>query len=942
MGRAQTSAASTDDCLSDSIIGLPDPRDVPWPWVLRLTDDERSFFFFNRQTGETRWDAPPGMAPVMRDGSNSGPGDVYEELREDNGKLSGRNGAAFRRRPSTFSLASHDSEELDGDVTTNARMPGKSPRQRVAAQRRLNSASSRDSQSTRTAASVQKRLSLPPSRESAPTSMLQDEEDALELQKRLDPGPIAPISSLVDRANEALAQLTSVAAEQVLTDGQSEADRRSTLPFADSTQGSRLGSCTTQVVHAVRNLLYAAGTVAISPADLAVASELGEVESLDALAGLPASFDPSAHSGHVPTDAASQRSAVLFQGRDMSHASAPASLQALGKKINATLSKLVLSARAVADRRIPEAAADAKQQSRSEAAQLEKITQERLRVRDDALELARSVEAFAIESERLQAQTMVANPSAWLRRVQGVLKSGTGTAGIGLEIVGGGAAAGWRGSGFVLPSLAEATALRAELLGSFDNPFELTRGAQASLASGKLAMRRKPTQPLTREHIAERARPQKEDLQRKLDELMQIIYTGGDVQSFSDAAESLGSSSSKPDGIARALTGAGAKLLLSQTKLILIRFGTFITLIEDIDIASAVDIDGPVNGSLASPPPELERYLAIVKRAKDALLRFALAKQGAYDVSSALLMDAQEASMIAVGGKADSATSERLLQGSMSLKEIVTVLSDLLGELLEVAEKQTEANASGAVTGRIGARAKVYGVEDTPLPTVSAPSNTRSSASLHEENQGDERRPEMEEGSSGDEVMYLGPGIAVPNGPRKQREAAAAPPPPVSKASQILGSGRGGALGDNARRPRSTSVTTGGSSVSNQSQETTGGEGPLSKILSARRGTAPDTREVGGKADDSGDEGGIKSPKSNKIRRFFGDDAPSTHEVDAALKKAEETPWFLEPDYAPGDIVMNLEGQVKGATLGALMERLTMHNTFGEWTMSDPVNRAHR
>lgn len=39
-------------------------------------------------------------------------------------------------------------------------------------------------------------------------------------------------------------------------------------------------------------------------------------------------------------------------------------------------------------------------------------------------------------------------------------------------------------------------------------------------------------------------------------------------------------------------------------------------------------------------------------------------------------------------------------------------------------------------------------------------------------------------------------------------------------------------------------------------------------------------------------------------------------------------PWFLEPDYMGDDIVIAQDGSVKGATLEALLARLTMHNSF--------------
>ncbi|KAK9721912.1 hypothetical protein K7432_003034 [Basidiobolus ranarum] len=63
--------------------------------------------------------------------------------------------------------------------------------------------------------------------------------------------------------------------------------------------------------------------------------------------------------------------------------------------------------------------------------------------------------------------------------------------------------------------------------------------------------------------------------------------------------------------------------------------------------------------------------------------------------------------------------------------------------------------------------------------------------------------------------------------------------------------------------------------------------------------------------------------QKEKLKKFFGDDAPNI-----VVKKSitEERTCYLEYDYAPNDIVFNMEGQVKGGTLMALVERLTLHD----------------
>lgn len=64
---------------------------------------------------------------------------------------------------------------------------------------------------------------------------------------------------------------------------------------------------------------------------------------------------------------------------------------------------------------------------------------------------------------------------------------------------------------------------------------------------------------------------------------------------------------------------------------------------------------------------------------------------------------------------------------------------------------------------------------------------------------------------------------------------------------------------------------------------------------------------------------------SRKLQKFFGDDAPAA--VAAASKPSvNERMSFLEYDYEPNEIVFNMEGYVKGGTLPALVERLTLHD----------------
>lgn len=101
----------------------------------------------------------------------------------------------------------------------------------------------------------------------------------------------------------------------------------------------------------------------------------------------------------------------------------------------------------------------------------------------------------------------------------------------------------------------------------------------------------------------------------------------------------------------------------------------------------------------------------------------------------------------------------------------------------------------------------------------------------------------------------------------------------------------------------------------------------------AKSGAAPAlevrTSQTGDK--DNGQAEDVSAPDSpskatsRKLKKFFGDDAPAA--VVAAAKPAvNERPWFLQYDYHPNEIVFNMEGYVKGGTLPALVERLTLHD----------------
>ena len=63
---------------------------------------------------------------------------------------------------------------------------------------------------------------------------------------------------------------------------------------------------------------------------------------------------------------------------------------------------------------------------------------------------------------------------------------------------------------------------------------------------------------------------------------------------------------------------------------------------------------------------------------------------------------------------------------------------------------------------------------------------------------------------------------------------------------------------------------------------------------------------------------------TSKISQFFGEDAGK----DGFDTDGSNAEWFLGVDHSPKDLLLSMEGMVKGATLSALVERLTSHDVF--------------
>src|SRR6266496_5480833 len=70
-----------------------------------------------------------------------------------------------------------------------------------------------------------------------------------------------------------------------------------------------------------------------------------------------------------------------------------------------------------------------------------------------------------------------------------------------------------------------------------------------------------------------------------------------------------------------------------------------------------------------------------------------------------------------------------------------------------------------------------------------------------------------------------------------------------------------------------------------------------------------------------------RSQPSSKVKKIFGDDAPSPTLIQKppTVAQTQDTAWFLKHDLE-NDLAYDVKGQVKGGTLDALIERLTRHD----------------
>lgn len=616
------------------------------------------------------------------------------------------------------------------------------------------------------------------------------------------------------------------------------------------------------------------------------------------------------------------------------------------------------------------------------------------RVRLDATELLRAASTLSGELDQLRtkaAESVMAGlplsadvyPAGtdWPRRTHGILLSGAGETGINVHTMSGGSAAGWRGNGFVLPSVAQMRALRTET-DPFVDSFDVAARTSALVDDGLDTIRRQPIQALaTTAPVIQAVAGQSNGLRARLAELIALATASS---TSSRAPRSL-----PPCG------GVDANALLETAKLVLFRAGTFVSLLEEIDLASSLDYDAGAgeDGTRA-------------QRAAVHTVQFIQLKQDLYDAMADVFVEAQDA-VIAVGILEEPYIPQGAAARVAHCGNVLTMLTEAttstLGALADLADMQSKAGSH-----TLGARGHVCRALEHPTPTrinecqSSYPSNapavssTTSCVSPRAVPSVTGLRSDAAQ-SQNSGFMCLGPCLDVSKGPdgtwydslagaqgsskpgSHHTSVSAAPPNPVPHNAQSAPpTGTTGPWSSLLQHSTSAALSSSLNPLYSRIAGHRTAQSSLvapsySTLASIEAGPSSFAPLVQGSDDLGMDQSSVLN---EKIRRLQGEELPGNSTPTSPptprsavvaplstlppllsptstvaeptspsptlgtgnsvlptlafspLFKTDKMPWLLEPGILPGDMVITPDGHVKGATLEALMARLTIHDNF--------------
>ena len=388
--------------------GVPKRSGTPEPWTKRLADDGMTYFYMNKLTGQVTWTLPETEVSARK----------------------GRPRALTTSSTASSDILSHDEPDqivrsrsdfvARQDRGMRERRPSTSDHISDSDDSAVYSSDPDNSPSTsRSSQSGQREESAPAVQRNPALELTAAERIAQSLQQSLAPPPPELVSDLSHIARDAI---TSVVQKNQSLTGVS---RR-------SEQAQALDNLIRLVVVAVRNLLYI-------------------------------SAPPSGHipSQLMPRDARDRRETTAAQTL----------LKPAQRKVTATLSKLVLSARAMEYNSGPAA-----QETAS-------------RIESDAEELDRAIVAFVVEVQRYHSEQQQGAVGA--KRVQGSFS----VMHIGLGLVGAGYGGTWKGFGWVPMDETEEfpqTVLSSDAFSEFKTHMV---SVQAKFGSLHIALRNRVNEP---------------------------------------------------------------------------------------------------------------------------------------------------------------------------------------------------------------------------------------------------------------------------------------------------------------------------------------------------------------------------------------------------------------------------------------------------------------
>ncbi|KAF5381236.1 hypothetical protein D9757_007853 [Collybiopsis confluens] len=348
--------------------GVPRRTGTPEPWVRRLADDGMSYYYFNKLDGSQQWTRPEGTQPTT-------PTTAVPPA--------GRTASSNPRPTSVYSDTSdiHPMEMTD------------SPRRRGHAHS--------ISATTATAVSI--------SHQNHALQLTSAEIIANSLQQALlPPSPESPLELAATARGAIQTIVQRLRQDPHLSEGEyDERDHHALLAMEG------IDELISQVVESVRNLLYVSAVPTIS---------------------IPSTVLPKGYIPPFPSKPSSshQSSSSRTHDRSHSHSSHPnAPLKPAQRKVTATLSRLVLSARAITY--------DAGTVSPSDTAG---------RISSDAEELDKAVAAFTGEVQKL-SRAQQTQPREFQQLGRKRLKGALDARNLGLGLPGAGASSGWSGFGWV-------------------------------------------------------------------------------------------------------------------------------------------------------------------------------------------------------------------------------------------------------------------------------------------------------------------------------------------------------------------------------------------------------------------------------------------------------------------------------------------------------------